>query len=167
MEGDLYETYKVAFMEEKLQECLEKKKHVIVWDKNEKVATMLGSYFSYKSFNVELHRLSIGLRLQQFTKDHVLEELRKAAVAAMKNGNLLVIDVGNLTPDFINDFTGADSDFNSHLVFDWDAIRDRNNHIKMVREEENMDIFGDKGNFACKPTFNVMILAKFRDESAC
>ena len=46
-------------------------------------------------------------------------------------------------------------------------IRDRDTHIKMVRDEENTDIFGDKGNFCIKPEFNVAILAKWRDEDAC
>ena len=90
---------------------------------------MLGSYFAYKAFTVEIHRLSISLQLGMTTKEDILEQLRKALVGAMKNGNLLVIDVGKLVPDFFNDFTGANDIFNPHIVFDFEKFRERDVHM--------------------------------------
>ena len=104
---------------------------------------MLGTYFDYKASNVTFHKMKIQAQLGMTTKEEVIEEMRKQLVIAMKYGKLLVIDVGALTPDFVNEWTSDDTTFNSHIVFDFEKIRDRDTHMKMVRKEENTDIFGD------------------------
>ena len=96
-----------------------------------------------------------------------MEECRKALVNAMKHGNALVLECGSLMMDFVNDWTAADDVFNPNIVFNFEEIRKKEVYMNMVREEENVDIFGDKGNFVCKPAFNVIILAKYRDEACC
>ncbi len=71
----------------------------------------------------------------------MMNDLRKAIVGSMKHGKIQVINIDKLAPNFLVDWTQQDEkDFNSNFIFNF--ARFDQEYMKIVREEENQDIFG-------------------------
>ena len=70
--------------------------------------------------------------------------MRKKLVIASRVGKSLVIDCGSgPVPDFAN--TYSNSAFPASLVFDSKKWRNKENYVKIVKEEENYDKMFEKG----------------------
>ena len=81
----------------------------------------------------------------------------------MRVGNTLVINIDKLTPDFVNEWTSREEgEFNAEFVFNFELFQ--NQYIKIVKEEENKDRFGDEGNFFRLDKWNLCILATYESD---
>ena len=64
-------------------------------------------------------------------------------VHSMRTGKLFVINLSSMKPNFKEDYNGKDDLFPSNKVFDIKAWKDEATHMKIVRDEENVNIMGD------------------------
>ena len=102
------------------------------------------------------------------TKEEALEILRKKTVLCMGGfGKQMVINVDTFTPDWKTEFTAGADVFPTACVFNKEEWAKTENHMKIVREEENKSIMGDAGQFAFKPDFNITICAKYTSDEDC
>ena len=83
----------------------------------------------------------------------------------MKTGKPLIINIDNLMPDFINEYTSEEeTNFISELVFDWHEWRKDENWQKIFREGEGVD---EHGNVRLHENFTIIILAKYESYTKC
>ena len=75
-------------------------KYCMIFDKTGTCST----FFTYKGTLREFHKSVIGVTTGSKTKDEALENLRSGLVESMRNGDTLVIDVSELSPDFKNEW---------------------------------------------------------------
>ena len=97
----------------------------------------------------------------KITKGEALEELRKRLVGSMLHGKALVINVDNLRPSFRVDY--ASSEF-PDTVFNFDEWRKHENYIQVVKDEENVNIYGLEGAFYMDTKFTIMFLATYKSD---
>ena len=75
------------------------------------------------------------------------EEFRKKIISASRVGKVLVIDCASgPVPDFANTYTDSER-FPAGLVFHSNKWRNKENYMKIVKEEENYDQMFEKGYF--------------------
>ena len=106
---------------------------MIVWDKNGQAE----SFFTYHASVVDLALLVKKVNDGVKTKEEVLEECRKGMVAAMRTGKLLCLYIGNLSVDFVNEYTSDETNFPTSLIFDREVWKDHDTYMKCVRHDEN------------------------------
>ena len=82
-----------------------------------------------------------------------LEALRSKMIVAMRAGQNLILDLDKFTPDFNNKYTNEDENFPAAKVFDKAEFSKEEVYMKLVREDENKNIMGDKGNFMLHENF--------------
>ena len=84
---------------------------------------------------------------------------------AMKYEGTLVFSIGKKRIDWINDYNSADV-FPSALVFHTKDMRVYEKYMTLVREEEDFDMFSNKGGFKQGEKFTIAIaVEKLDDES--
>ena len=79
----------------------------------------------------------------------------------MRSGNTFVINIGSTIPDFKGVMNTGEENFPADKVFDFDEWRNNDVYMKVVKEDENVSLTGDKGNYIMSPKFSLFILAKF------
>ena len=84
---------------------------------------------------------------------------------AGKNGSNLAIACSNLKPNFILDL--KTDLFNPFDVFDFAKHREYDNYMKIVKDDENVSLTGDKGNYFMQEKFQITFLAKYTDDADC
>lgn len=81
-----------------------------------------------------------------------METLRQALVYSMRIGDCFVINVDKTAPDFHSKFT-HDEIFPTDEVFDWGLWRADDTYMKVVKEEEDHDLLGNKKMYTLLPKF--------------
>jgi hypothetical protein len=115
------------------------------------------TFFKYKALNMlDLPKDMELIEQGKARKEEVLEGYRKAVVVTMLYGANLCINIGTEAVDFEN--TWGSSSFPISLILDSKAIRERTSYMKLVRDDENVDVLGHKGSFEMGPTFTIGII---------
>ena len=70
------------------------------------------------------------------TKEEVIEKLRRSLVYCMKSGDVLVLYIDKLAPDFKNNISHKD-DFPTDQIFKFLDFRKPENYKKLLRNEED------------------------------
>lgn len=121
-------------------------------------------FFRYKAHLVEVNKLSIGVTIGRHTQADAIEGVRKGLIYCMRSGDRLVLFVGNIAPDFKTVFTSDDKNFPSDCVFNFPEWRKEANYKKIVRDDEDHDLMGNKKCFWMNEKFNIIILQQDDDE---
>eukprot|EP00347_Sterkiella_histriomuscorum_P002379 403368382 len=121
-------------------------------------------FFRYKAHLIEVNKLQIGITIGKYTKDEAIEQIRKGLVYAMRTGDRLVLYCGNIAPDFKEGLSSDAQNFPSELVFNFAEWRKEANYKKIVREDEDHDLMGNKKCFWMNDKFNLIVLQNDDDE---
>ena len=85
----------------------------------------------------------------------------------MRTGQNLIIDLDKFVPDFKTKYTNEAENFPADIVFNQVAFKDPGAHMKMVIDEENKNVLGDKDCFMMHENFNIVFVAKYKDDATC
>ena len=113
-------------------------------------------FFRYKAIQVDLCRTQLALTLNQNTLENVKEDIRKKFISAMANGDTLVFFIDKLMGKFEDYY---DETYLPREIFDPSKITDPDIYKKVLREDEDKDVFGNKGYFTMKDGFKVAVLS--------
>ena len=83
--------------------------------------------------------------------------MRKRFKGAMAGGQSLVFFLDKVSGNFYSDY--FDPNFIPEWMFDPSEITKYDTYMKCVREEENVDMFGGKGNFMMRDGFKVVVVS--------
>ena len=97
------------------------------------------------------------------SKEDTLEAARKSVVSCAKMGKTLVYSMGKLRKDLANDYKS--NDFPTDKIFDWAEWRKPDNHMKLVRDDENEDISGNSGQYIMMDKFTICLLYDYVDDA--
>ena len=136
--------------------ALDAGKYCIIFDKTHNAEV----FFRYKAHLIEVNKVSIGITVGKQTKEEGLETLRKGLIYTMRSGDKLVYYIGNISPDFKSGLTGDDSTFPTEKIFNFAEWRKEENYKKIVREEEDHDLMGNKKCYWMNDKFTMVILAE-------
>ena len=124
----------------------------------------LETFFTYKALLIDIFKMKMNLQLKPEKKPEIQNELQTAFEGGMKIGNWLVFNLGrDSTFDlvgFLKQFPFYDKD-----MFQPDKIKDKKyclNH-KILREENDVDVFGNKGFFEIKESFKFCFLCLIKE----
>ncbi len=117
-------------------------------------------FFRYKAHLLEVNKLSIGMTIGKTSKEEAVEVVRKGLVYAMRSGDRLVLYVGKTCPDFKTVLTSDVKNFPADAVFNFAEWRKEENYKKIVREEEDQDLMGNKRCYMLNEKFTIVILAE-------
>eukprot|EP00350_Pseudokeronopsis_sp_OXSARD2_P009890 CAMPEP_0170547996 /NCGR_PEP_ID=MMETSP0211-20121228/6316_1 /TAXON_ID=311385 /ORGANISM="Pseudokeronopsis sp., Strain OXSARD2" /LENGTH=94 /DNA_ID=CAMNT_0010853273 /DNA_START=115 /DNA_END=396 /DNA_ORIENTATION=+ len=81
----------------------------------------------------------------------------------MKTGDALVLHVDKLNPDFKKEFNLEES-FPGDKIFNFGEWRRKEMYKTIVKEDEDVDVFGNKGWMEMKEEFTIVILCAAGDE---
>ena len=107
---------------------------------------------------IEVNKLSIGIAIGKYTKEEALEQIRRGLVYSMRSGDRLVLFCGNIAPDFKKEMTSDAANFPAEVVFNFNEWRKEENYKKIVRDEEDHDLMGNKKMFWMSEKFDLIIL---------
>ena len=88
-----------------------------------------------------------------------IEYLRKGLVLGMRQGSTFVLGIGKMTPDFYGEFNTPE--FPAKEIFQHDVWRKRDNYMKIVKPDENVDHFGNPDQYVLDEKFQFIILAEY------
>ncbi len=145
-----------------IKEAQETKKALLFFDETKNLSV----FFSYKATLFELNKEMLSMALKKKTKEEVNERFRKMIVNTMKSGDNLAIFVDSSIPNFKEEFTDATCVHPD--IFDLEVMDKKENYKTMVREEEDVDNFGNKGWYEKKDDWiiSVVTVASIEDEGA-
>jgi hypothetical protein len=106
---------------------------------------------------IDIHKLVLSINLGKITKDEAIEQLRKALVYSMRIGDRYVLNMGKLNIDFRTQFDDP-VNFPIDLIFDFDEWRNDDVYKRIVRQEEDVDLMGNKKCYFMNETFDIIIL---------
>ena len=109
-------------------------------------------FFSYKAVMKDFHKEVVACQVGKKLKNQALEVLRRGLVYSMRVGDTLVIHIDKTMPNFKTDFTHK-TEFPTDKVFDFAEWRFYNNYMSVVKEDENVDLHGNKKCFAMNSNF--------------
>ncbi len=78
--------------------------------------------------------------------------LRKGLVYSMKMGDTLVINLSKTLPSFKSEYTDRLA-FPTERIFDYEHWHNPCNYMHVVKEEENVDVHGNKKCYVMNPKF--------------
>ncbi len=82
----------------------------------------------------------------------------------MRIGDTFVINVDKSCPDFITNYT-HDEVFPTEEIFDWSYWCSPDEHyMKVVKEEEDHDLLGNKKMFCMREKFQMVVLATYQND---
>lgn len=114
-------------------------------------------FFSYKAHLVDVGKLLVALQTGKKTKEEVIETIRKSLVYCMKAGERMVLNCGKIAPDFTGLLNTAGS-FPSDLVFNRQEWKKEANYMKVVRDDENIDLMGNRNCYMMNSRFYIVVL---------
>ena len=126
-----------------VKDALELQKYTIMWDKHGKVPF----YYNYKSNIVEFNKDIAAVSAKMKPIEEALEYLRVKLVSSMRTGDPLIIYLDSFMPDFFQEYTSDEKNFPAYSIFDFKEWREYNNYIKIVRDEENVDLVGNRPHY--------------------
>lgn len=81
----------------------------------------------------------------------------------MQSGDRVVFFIDKIAPDFKNKFTDPNY-FPTDKVFNFNEWRQKENYKKILKEDEDKDVFGNRGFYEMKDNFTLLILATYTDD---
>ena len=96
------------------------------------------------------------------SKEDAIELIRKLLVASMKAGEFFILFTSSTVIDFKNTMCD-EKNLPTELIFDFKEWRKETNYMKIVREEETRDMYGNKGCFIMNEEFSLCILANYEE----
>ena len=126
--------------------------------------TTLETFFTYKANMKELHKMKLLLEMHPGKKNEIESELRGCLESGMKIGSWVVFNLGssptfNLT-SFLKQFPFYHKDmFQPVSIHNKDFCLQHN----ILREESNVDFYGNHGYFEIKETFKFCFLSTCKE----
>ena len=134
-------------------------KYCMIFDKSGTCST----FFTYKGTLREFHKSVVAITANSGTKAEALEDLRRGLVESMRNGDTFVIDVGELSPDFKSEWQDSETWPMDAISRQSDWLKPEN-HMKIVREEENVDYLDNPGGYVLDTDFTLAFLAQYSSD---
>ena len=135
------------------------KRFYMIFDKKGTV----GQFYNYNGHTVDIHKWPILVQMGKSTKDECMEQVRKALVGTMIVGKVIVMNCSRLCPDFENEWTQEGS-FPAVDVLTYSKWMERPTYIKIVKEDENRDLQGNKGQYIMEPDFSICVLFNYESD---
>ena len=155
---------KMQKMNGQLKQANDQNKFLVIKDEVGTAAT----FFDYSGTLVELDKLKIQMTLGTKSKEQVLDLLRTKLLAAMRFGKTLCLSLGKISIDFKSDLNDA-KHFPADTVFDLPSWKDNDaEHWRALIHSESDDVDYmalNKGTFACKPEFNIVVLTQMDNDA--
>jgi len=92
-----------------------------------------------------------------------METLRTGIVYAMRSGSTFCINIAKTAPDFRANYT-HDKIFPTNEIFNWALWCSDDYYMKVVKEEEDHDLIGNKKMYEMRDKFQMCILATYHDD---
>ena len=136
-----------------IKEASDANKNMLFFDETGNLST----FFSYKATLFELNKEMLAKTMGKKTLEEVKERFRKFILNTMKSGDNLAIFVDMSIPDFKEFY---DPKFVHPDVFDRAVMDKKENYSSMLREDEDVDTFGNKGGFYKKDDWIISIVTR-------
>ena len=104
----------------------------------------------------------MNVKLGEKTKEEALEVVRRGIVYSMRIGDNFVINTGKLLIDWDKEWT--DPALFPIEIFNREEWREKENFIKIVREEENVGLEGEKNAYDMRDKWNLVLLAQYTSD---
>ena len=153
MESTAIEEIKLAALEKATEKAWEESLVPFFFDETGNASV----FFNYKGKVVECAKGAVQAAMDPDKVPDIVEGWRKLFVAAMKIGTTCVLNIDKTAPDFMTKFNGEM--FPVPKIFQKEEITKKEVYLTMVKEEENVDTFGNKGWFEQKENFKVAVLS--------
>ena len=156
-------TYPLGDLVKKVEIAQAAGKYTLIVDRQGNVAT----FFSYKGKLIDFHKEKMKVTMGSQSKEDALENLRKAMVYAMKNGDNFCINTDAIVVDWKSEMCD-DAIFNAQKVFDMATWTDNDKEIwkPYVKDDENSGPGGlNPGHFICNSKFGLSICTSIKDEA--
>lgn len=137
-------------MKEALNENL---KYQVIFDNTGDCET----FFRYSGQVVDVNKMVLAMNIGKMKKEEAVEKLRKSLVMSMRMGDRYVLNCGKLNVDFKAMFNDP-VNFPVDMIFDYDEGRKNANYKKLVREEEDVDLMGNKKCYWMNDNFDIVVL---------
>ena len=105
----------------------------------------------------------LAVKIGKKTKEEALETLRSSLVYSMRTGDTFVINMDKLNADFKSEWQD-DDELPMDIICDFDEWREESNYMKIVKEEENKDLFEKPGQFVMREDFTMVFLARYESD---
>ena len=141
-----------------------------IWENENKTPIILNAsglmdrFYRHRDVNIiDAKALFLKERMQNISKDRLLEGMRVQLVNAMKYGKTLVISMQTSAADISGRYNQSDA-FPVPEVFIPDQIVQERVWSKFVKEEDKVYPNTNVKLFVVKPEFNVVITSQFSEE---
>ena len=137
---------------------------MILFDKNGNC----GTFFEYKASRYEIFKEKMKADMGKQTDEDVREILRKAIVGGALHGKCVVFDLGKVSGKILATQSSQPNVWPADKIFNFQEWRKEENHMPLVREDENKSILGSQGAYSMnKHLFTIIILADYESEEKC
>ena len=153
MESAEIETIKLAALDKAVGETWEEGLIPFFFDETGNASV----FFNYKGKLIECAKGAVQAAMDPETVPAIVDGWRKIFVAAMKIGTTCVLNLDKTAPDFVNKFNSEM--FPVPTIFLKEEITKSEVYLKMVKEDENVDSFGNKGLFVQQDNFKLAVLS--------
>ena len=123
-----------------------------------------GTFFSYSASYHEIHKEITKVSMNMQTKDDVSEKLRAALVGSVRHGKTLVFDIGNQSGEILAYQPSGETVWPADKIWSFAEWRKEDNHMQIVRDDENKDMQGNPKQYVLNPSFTIFILASWESE---
>ena len=135
--------------------CAGEGTYAIIFDKTGNA----GTFFNYSANYHEIHKEIMKVGMGSQTKDDVSEKLRQHVVGSVRHGSTLVLDVGKLSAEILAHQPAEANVWPADLIWNFAEWRKEENHMSIVKEDENKDMQGNPNQYVLNPKFTIFILA--------
>ena len=144
---------------QEIEAAQEMGRYCIIFDKNENANV----YFTYKGTMREANKLQVSVTIGHRTMEEALDVLRKSLVYTMRIGDVFAINCDNLNLNFKDIWTHPDI-FPTDEITDFDEWREDEAYMKVVKEEENVDLLGNKKCYVMNEKFMMVFLYRYTSD---
>ncbi|KAL4446163.1 hypothetical protein ABPG74_021702 [Tetrahymena malaccensis] len=145
----------------KIEEYRDKNRSLLIIDKLE--ANDSFTFFKYKGYVADISEYLIKEQTNTQNREKSVESARKQVVFSLKAGGTLVFFVDSMLVDLQNFFKESQFFSPSQLFVPEEVQKDTYYVQKLLKDEENVDGFGNKGGYYPKKEFAAVILSKTND----
>ena len=145
----------------KVEEARNNGKYALILDYQGNVPT----FFQYKGKLIDFNKEKLKVSMGSQTKEEALDAIRKAFVFAMKNGDLLCVNMDIVNADFKVEYKD-DKIFNAEKFFEFASWRDNDTkpYLPYVKEEEMTGPGGiNSGVYFVDDQFGMAICSTVKD----
>ena len=99
------------------------------------------------------------------SKENAIESIREKIVFSGKVGYVLAIYMDNLIPDWKNAWTvQKEGEFDTNLIFNCREFKKEENYKKMLKKNEDVDDFGNKGYYLMHKDYQMVLVYSYQSE---